>query len=218
MPTETKINSITAESLREYLIRIAQNKGLSYEVIARRCIQSGEEVSKSTVAAFFNNPDLDLGYKKLMAISRAVSGYDTVIREFTEPLPLKPTEEADYMRGLMEAKKDRILDLEKQLLDERARHKAELDSEREQHKTELAEARKDHREALREQRADFQTRFDAINKDKKVWRSVALFVLIALAVFCVVDVLDTDSGWIQASGIHFSAAVLADITGIAYGL
>ena len=36
---------------------------------------------------------------------------------------------------------------------------------------------------------------------QKVWRSVALFVLITLAVFCVIDLIDTDSGWIQASGV-----------------
>ena len=190
MPQDSQIKTETAESLRENLIRIAHNKGMSYDTISRRCAEQGEDVSKSTVSAFFNNPDLDLGYKKLMAISRAVSGYDTEAREFTEPLPLKPTEEAAYMRDLMEAKKDRIIDLEQILSEERARHK-----------TEITELRSEHREELKELRGEFDKRYSAISRDKSVWRGVALFVLIALAVFCVIDLVDTNSGWIQASGV-----------------
>lgn len=191
MPHDSQIKTETAESLRENLIRIAHNKGMSYDTISRRCAEQGEDVSKSTVSAFFNNPDLDLGYKKLMAISRAVSGYDTEAREFMEPLPLKPTEEAAYMRDLMEAKKDRIIDLEQILSEERDRHK-----------NELSELRSEHRAELKELRGEFDKRFAAISRDKSVWRGVALFVLIALAVFCVIDLIDTNSGWIQASGVR----------------
>lgn len=197
MPVETKINANTAESLRDNLITIAKKKNMSYETISRRCAENGEEVSKSTIAAFFNNPDLDLGYKKMMALSRAVTGYDISVREFTEPLPLKPTEEAEYMRDLMEAKKDRILDLEHQLR-----------IERESHTKALAEAREENRQILREQREEFQSRYNALQKDKSVWRGVALFVLIALAVFCVIDLLDTNSGWIQSSGIENILSIL----------
>ena len=191
MPAETKINATTAENLRESVIRIAQSKSMSYDAISRRCAEQGEDVSKSTISAFFTNPALDLGYKKLMAISRAVSGYDIAIRDFTEPLPLKPAEEAEYMRDLMEAKKDRILDLERQIADERQRHKEEL-----------TEARTEHRSELREQREEFEKRFASISKDKKVWRSVALFVLIAVAFCTILDMVDTNSGWIQSSGIN----------------
>lgn len=191
MPTETYINEMTAEGLREDIIRIAQKKKMSYDLMSRRCSEQGEDVSKSTISAFFTNPDLDLGYKKLMALSRAVSGYDVKIREFTEPLPLQPAEEAEYLRNLMEAKKDRILDLEEKFSAERAQHKAEI-----------AEERAEHRQQLHDQREDFEKRYDAVNRDKRIWRGVALFVLFALFAFCLIDLIDTDSGWIQSAGIQ----------------
>lgn len=191
MPTETYINEMTAEGLREDIIRIAQKKKMSYDLMSRRCSEQGEDVSKSTISAFFTNPDLDLGYKKLMALSRAVSGYDVKIREFTEPLPLQPAEEAEYLRNLMEAKKDRILDLEEKFSAERA-----------QHKTELTELKTEHKEEMKELREEYQKRYDSISRDKKVWRGVALFVLFALFAFCVIDLIDTDSGWIQSAGIQ----------------
>lgn len=202
MPIETQINANTAESLRENIIRIAQSKSMSYDTISRRCMDQGDDVSKSTIAAFFTNPSLDLGYKKLMAISRAVSGYDIAVREFTEPLPLKPTEEAEYMRDLMEAKKDRILALEKQIMEERDKHKTELAEIKDNHKKELSEARSENKAELKEQREEYEKRFASISKDKKVWRGVALFVLIAVAFCTILDMLDTNSGWIQSSGIN----------------
>lgn len=177
--SEYNIDPGNAEEMRKYLITIAEKKKLSYDTISRKCYDQGQDVSKSTVAKFFTNPDLDLGYHKFMAISRAITGYDLQLREFTEPLPLPDTEKAEYMRELMETKKDRILYLEEQLRNEHA----------------------EHRQQLHDQREDFANRYDAINRDKRVWRGVALFVLFALFAFCLIDLIDTDSGWIQSSGI-----------------
>lgn len=76
-----------------------------------------------------------------------------------------------------------------------------MSEERARHKIEMSELRSEHREELKELRAEFDKRFSAISRDKSVWRGVALFVLIALAVFCVIDLIDTNSGWIQSSGV-----------------
>lgn len=188
---DTKIKHDTAQSIRDTIIELAHSKSMSYDTISRKCADNGDDVSKSTIAAFFNNPDLDIGYKKLMAISRAVSGYDISIRDFAEPLPLKKTDEAEYMKNLMEAKKDRIIDLEN--------HYAAIMAERDNAKRELQLVRDEHRQEIRDLKAEYE-KSNAMNiRDKRIWRAMALFMLIALAVFCVIDLVDTNSGWIQAA-------------------
>lgn len=177
-----------------------KEKDFSYEWISRRCSELGYPVSKSTVAEYFSNADYEISAKKLDYIRYAVTGFDPNSATYTEELPLKPEEKAEYMELNAMIKYEKILGY---------RSRCEfLEQQNADFKTELRELREAHKNDVSAVRADERAEKAIIRREKHIWM-ILCFVLVALiGVLVIVDFTNPSRGWV----IRDTAAAVTSAT------
>lgn len=200
MPVEFNLDPEKQSNLRDYLIKMRKEKDLSYDWISKRCTELGYPVSKSTVAEYFANADYEISAKKLDFIRYAVTGFDPSSATYTEELPLKPEEKADYMELNAMIKYEKILGYRERC--------AFLEKQNDEIKAEIRELRASSRDEISAARADERAEKAIIRREKHIWM-ILCFVLVGLiGVLVIVDFTNPSRGWL----IRDAAAAVTSAT------
>lgn len=189
LPVEFNVDPEKQSNLRDYLIKMRKEKDLSYDWISKRCSELGYPVSKSTVAEYFANPDYEISAKKLDYIRYAVTSFDPSSATYTEELPLKPEENADYMKLNAIIKHEMILGYRERC--------AFLEKQNDEIKAEIRELRSSSRDDISAARSDERAEKAIIRREKHIWMILCFVLVVLIGVLVIVDFINPSRGWLK---------------------